>query len=236
MMKTIVLIFLFISISYSTVYCQSVSFPSNISISKRNEFLSNETKIENLPIYFDNVHALPEGKNPQLIGVEYYGFNLQNKVPMISTDDFRYGHKFENPWISGDATGFLSVLYWLPSNGNYTLLYCILESGRDDYRCFLITTTTSGLYIDHKLVHDGWDNINFTQAELSSDLTLKITEIRMNGPSYISRGEFSTFNGQKANLVYKITPEGKFVLQSENIGIMKTYNVESLESLLSPLP
>ena len=213
---------------------QPYSFPSNFNISKKSAFIENEGKMDSFPIYFDNMHSFSSGKSSLLHSVEGYGFHLQGKVPLVSSPDQRYNKKFENRW-GKNGIGYLSVMAWLPSNGNYIMLYAILENVTDNSRLFLITFTLDGKCIDYKLVKDGVNEINFTQAELDSTFTLKLTEIRFWDSVYKNIYDYSTIKGKKVNSVYKITPKGKFVLQSEKIGDENTYKLDDLTKLLKTL-
>jgi len=236
MKKIEILLFVVCCIMPSCIlFGQSYSFPSNINISKKSAFIENEGKIDSFPIYFDNTHTLYSEKSSGYFDIEGYGFDLRKKVPLVSSPDQRYNKKFENRW-GKNGIGDLSGVYWLPSNGDYIMLYAILENETDNSRLFLITFTLDGKCIDYKLVKDGVNEINFTQAELDSTFTLKLTEIRFGDSVYKNIYDYSTIKGKKVNSVYKITPKGKFVLQSEKIGDEKTYKLDDLTKLLKTLP
>ena len=234
MKKAAVILFIMCAIMPACILVgQSYSFPSNFNISKKSAFIENTGKIKSFPIYIDNIHTLSSGRPLRFFSIRDYGFNLLGKVPLVSSDDQRYDKKFER---GKKNISNLSGMYWLPSNGDYIMLYAILEDGRDCYRNFLITFTLNGKCIDYKLVNDGVNEINFTQAELDSTFTLKLTEIRFWDSVYKNIYDYSTIKGKKVNSVYKITPKGKFVLQSEKIGDEKTYKLDGLTKLLKILP
>jgi len=236
MKKIVAILFIICAIMPACIALgQPYSFPSNLNINKKNEFIEKTGKIKSFPIYIDNVHKLSSGKPLFFFDIKDYGFNLQGKVPLVLSPDQRYNKKFENRW-GKNGIGYLSGMYWLPSNGDYIMLFAILESGTDDYRYFLITFTLNGKCIDYKLVNDGTNNIDFTQAELDSTFTLKLTEIRFWDSVYKNIYDYSTIKGKKVNSVYKITPKGKFVLQSEKIGDEKKYKLDDLTKLLKTLP
>jgi hypothetical protein len=215
---------------------QTVQFPTNISLTKKTNFLNEITKISRFPFYVDNVHV-----NPQVETVtsgDTYGINLMNKVPKVCLDDFRYGHKFDNT-LGENGYGYLSVIYWLPSNGDYLLLDFSLENDNEYYREFFVTTDLKGVIIDYLLVNDGWTGekgANFIQSTLLSDLTLQQTEIKMLSTSYTPYTDITSFPGQKADYVYKISTEGKFVLKSKNEYPQRTFNITELKGLLKNLP
>ncbi|MDP4269360.1 MAG: hypothetical protein Q8909_04455 [Bacteroidota bacterium] len=196
--------------------------------------------MNSFPFYADNVHTMPSLVNGMLWSGENVGIDLQNKVPMVCLDDFRSGHKFDNP-LGADGIGYLSLKYWFPSNGNYLLFYYVLENGMDYFREFLVTTTLSGVYIDHLLVKDGWyveepKEINFTQAQLNADLSLKVTEIRNLSSSYVKYSSLITFYGQKVVSNYKINTNGKFVLGTTNPPNPQRYfSISELKELLTDI-
>jgi hypothetical protein len=233
-MKTTKLI-LFALIAFNlTSFAQTVQFPATINLQKSTEFINAITKVGAFPFYIDNSHKMPVLKNKRTIDASYYGINIQNNVPMVCLDDFRYGHKFDN--TSGtDGLGILSLAYWLPSNGNYLLLYCIVENDMDYYHEFFVTVTLTGEYIDYLLICDGWrDNIdvNFTQTQVNSDLSLKVKEIRDLSTTYTTITNLVTFPGQKVVTNYTISPSGKFTIGSTTQGTQRTFNISELKGLL----
>ncbi len=220
------------------VYSQTVQYPSNITLSNLTGLNNDVTKANTFPFWVDNVHSMPGLKNKRLWSGELAGINLQNNVPKVCLDDFRYGHKYDNSY-GEDGLGYLSLMYWLPSNGNYLLFLYILENGMDHYKSFFITTSLSGAYIDHLLVNDGWydtpNSVNFTQAKLNADLTLTLYEIRNLNASYVSISDLISFTGQKATYQYTLNTSGRFVLKSTVLGTQRTYNVSELKGLISNL-
>lgn len=234
-MKGITLKFIIILIlSCNTIYSQVVQYPSNITLPKLQQLNDNVLKISAFPFYADNTHPMPRTKTGQLWAGEFAGIDLQNKVPTVCLDDFRYGHKFDNP-IGANGIGYLSLEYWLPSNGNYLLFYYVLEDGADYYREFLVTTTLSGVYIDHLLVRDGWYDdpreVNFTQAQLNSDLSLIVTEIRDLSASKVDYSSLTTFPGQKVVSNYRIISSGKFVLETSTSSNQRNFSISELHGV-----
>jgi|GEM_PF-5010797 len=218
-------------------FSQTVGFPTIVNISNSEDFVNNVVRINDFPYCIDNQHPMPSLKNKRSFDWQYLGLNLQNNVPMVCLDDFRYGHKFDNPY--GEyGIGYLSLAYWLPSNGNYMLFYCILDNGMDYYREFLVTTSLSGAYVDHLLVRDGWSgdaDINFTQAKVNSDLTLDLYEIKNLNTNYVPISDLTSFTGQKVTYQYTINTSGHFVLNSTVTGVQRTYNISELQGLISNL-
>ncbi len=238
-MRTIFFTFIILSFFISSqVRSQTVQYPSNITLSNLEGLHNNVTKASTLPLMIDNVHPMPGLKNKRLWSGEFAGINLQNNVPMVCLDDFRCGHKFDNPY-GEDGIGYLSLMYWLPSNGDYLLFVYILENGMDYYRTFLITTTLSGVYIDHLLVNDGWYDkpysVNFTQARVNADLTIDLYEIKNLNTNYVPISDLTSFTGQKATYQYTINTSGNFILNSTVTGIQRTYNISELQGLISNL-
>ena len=240
-MKTKAIKFMFIILiinflSGYTISAQTVQFPSNLNLSQNSKFLNEVIKISNFPFYVDNVHVNPTIK--ALKSESSYGINLLNKVPTVCLDDYRYGHKFDNT-LGADGLGYLSVMYWLPSNGNYLLLDFVLDDEMEYYKEFLVTTDLNGVIIDYLLVNDGWTGsrgANFIQSTLLSDLTLQQTEIKLLSSSYVQHSSITAFPGQKVDYVYKISTDGKFVLQSKNEHTQRTFNITELKGLIKDLP
>lgn len=237
-MKTIYTItIILLNVYYGVINSQNLQYPTNVNTKILQGLTSNVNKVENFPIYFDNIHSMPILKTGQLWNDSI--INIQNNVPTVCLDDFRYGHKFDNN-IGGNGIGFLSVAYWLPSNGNYLLLYFILENGMDYYRDFLVTTTLSGDYIDHLLVRDGWydspASVNFTQTRVDLDLSITVYEVRNLNATYIPYSNLSSFIGQKVAYKYLIDCEGRFVVNSILVGNQRTFSISELKGLISNIP
>jgi hypothetical protein len=219
-------------------FSQTVQFPSNVTLSNVAGLNSHVTKVSTFPFFIDNQHAMPPLQGKKLWGGETFGINLQNTVPTVCLDDFRHGHKFDNPY-GDDGIGYLSLMYWLPSNGNYLLFFYMLENGADYYRSFLVTTSLSGVYIDHLLVNDGWfdepNSINFTQAQVNADLTVNWYEIRNLNTTYTSPSDMVSFEGEKISRVYTLNSNGQFVIYSTTFGARRTYTISELRGLLSSI-
>lgn len=233
MKKNLILIVVLLT----TTLCnsQNASFPSNLGILNSNDFINNVVKINNFPFYADNHNSFPSLKNKRTFSLDYLGLNIQDSVPRVCLDDFRYGHKFDNP-IGNNGLGSFSLTYWLPSNGNYLLFYLILDSDMYYFREFLVSTTLSGTYIDHLLVLDGWcddPNVNFTQATVYNNLSITLYEIRNLNPTYVSMENLTTFPGRKVISQYHINSSGKFVLDSTTLGNQRTFNISELKGLIS---
>ncbi len=232
MKRTLIILFIIIGWNYSS---QAVGFPSNITISNVSKLDSNITKVSTFPIYIDNVHSIAPIKGGKMWGGERFGINLQNNVPTVCVDDYRYGHKFDNPY-GDDAIGYLSLMYWLPSNGDYLLFFYTLENGEDHYKSFLVTTTLSGQYIDHLLVNDGWSseprNVNFTQAVLSSDFIIDWYEVRNLNTTYVSPSNINTFYGRIVNRLYHLNSTGHFVNIYEYTRSTRMFNIIELKNPL----
>jgi hypothetical protein len=196
-MRTVV----FVVIAFSAFiiergFSQAVQYPSNITLSNLTGLNNNVTKANAFPFWVDNVHSMPALNKNRLWSGELAGINLQNNVPLVCLDDFRYGHKLDNP--HGEyGLGSLSLMYWLPSNGDYLLFVFFLDSGEDHFKTFFVTTSLSGVYIDHLLINDGWSDepnaVNFTQAKLNADLTLTLYEVRNLNANYVPIGSLSSF-------------------------------------------
>lgn len=237
-MRTLILTIFILILPFQVekTFSQTVQFPSNITLSNLVGLNNNVTKVSTFPIYIDNQHKIGPIKNKRLWSAELAGINLQNKVPLVCLDDFRYGHKFDNT-IGANGIGSLSLAYWLPSNGNYLLFYFTLENGMDYYREFLVTTTLSGAYIGHLLVCDGWSDspshINFTQAKINADLSISLYEIRNLNANYIPITTLTTFTGKKAVAQYSINTDGVFVLNSTTLSNQRTFNITELKGLIS---
>ncbi len=234
-MKQIIILILLIGLFPLITFSQTVGFPTIISICSSQDFVNNVVKINSFPFYADNQHPMPSLKNKRSFDWQYLGLNLQKNVPLVCLDDFRYGHKFDNP-IGEDGVGYLSIAYWVPSNGNYLLFYCILDNGMDYFRELLVTTNLSGAYVDHLLVRDGFcgdTDINFTQAKVNSDLTINLYEIRNLNTNYVPISDLTSFTGQKVTYQYTINTSGHFILNSTVTGVQRTYNISELQGLIS---
>lgn len=240
-MKTGTIKFMFIGLiinllSGCTISSQKVQFPSNLNLSQNSKFLKEVVKISNFPFYADNIHVNPTVK--VVTAASTYGIDLLNKVPSVCQDDYRYGHKYNNT-LGEDELGYLSIMYWLPSNGNYLLFDFVLDNDMEYYKEFLVTTDLNGVIIDYLLVNDGWSGssgANFIQSTLLSDLTLQQTEIKLLSSKYVPHISITTFPGQKVDYIYKISTDGKFVLQSKNEHTQRTFNITELKGLIEDLP
>lgn len=219
-------------------YSQTVQFPSNVTLSNVTGLNANVTKVSTFPFRIDNQHPMPPLQGGQLWGGEVFGINLLDSVPTVCLDDYRYGHKFDNPY-GDDGIGYLSLMYWLPSNGNYLLFFYILENGADYYKSFLVTTSLSGVYIDHLLVNDGWfdepNSINFTQAQVNADLTINWYEIRNLNTAYTSPSDLVSFEGEKISRTYRLNTNGQFSICSTTFGARRTYVTSELRALISTI-
>jgi hypothetical protein len=218
-------------------FSQTVGFPI-LNLANNSIFQSKVTMVENLPFYLDNLNERPTRISDKDYGDTPLGLSITNTVPTICNDDFRDGFKFENS-NGEDGFGFLSVLYWLPSNGDYMLLLCGLENGMDYYREFLVTTTPEGQCIDYLLVHDGFyeepHDVNFVQCALNNDMTISRTEIKMFSSTYVSCSEINTFQGQRVDQIYNVNSNGNFVLTSTNPFAVRSFNVTELKGMLNNL-
>lgn len=236
-MKRLIISFFSATLLTQLSFSQTVGFPT-LNLVNNSFFLSKVTKVESLPFYLDNINERPTRISNKDYGDTPLGLSLTNTVPTICNDDFREGMKFVNS-IGVDGIGFLSVLYWLPSNGNYLLLLCGLENGMDYYREFLVTTTLEGQCIDYLLVHDGFNeepnDVNFVQCRLNNDMTISRTEIKMFSSVYVSCSEINTFQGQRVDQTYNLSTNGQFVLTSTNPYAVRSFNISELTGMLNNL-
>ncbi len=237
MKKIYIIAIILLSIYYGVINAQNLQYPTNVNSRVLQGLTANVNKVESFPILFDNIHSMPNLKTGQLWNDSI--INIHNNVPNICLDDFRDGHKFDNN-IGDNGIGFLSVAYWLPSNGNYLLLYVVLENGMDYYREFLVTTTLSGDYIDHLLTRDGWydspASVNFTQSRVDLDLSITVYEVRNLNATYIPYSNLSSFIGQKVSYNYLIDSEGRFGVNSILVGNQRTFSITELKGLISDIP
>jgi hypothetical protein len=210
---------------------QTVQFPTTLTLSQNDRFRSYVAKIQNLPFFMDNVNSRPshDGRFHNDI---FFGLSLTSHIPRVCHDDFRYGMKFVNT-VGAAVLGNLFILNWLPSNGNYLLIDCVVDNDMDSFREFLVTTTLSGQYIGHIMVRDGFatdKEVNFVQSKLLGDLTIQQAEIKMLSSSYTSPSAIKTFPGQKVHRSYKICTNGTFEMTSTSEDPQTTFNISQLKT------
>lgn len=236
-MKKILILFFSATLLTQLAFSQTVGFPT-LNLANNSFFLSKVTKVESLPFYLDNINDRPARISKRNYGETPLGLSLTTMVPTICNDDFREGMKFVNS-DGNNGYGFLSVLYWLPSNGNYLLLLCRLENGMDYYREFLVTTTLDGHCIDYLLVHDGFsketNDANLVQSILNNDMTLSCTEIKMLSSTYVRCSNISTFQGQRVDQTYNLTQNGHFISMSINPSAERSFSISELTGRLNKL-